>query len=99
MRVCHPDLTARWPGEELAQGNKVCVCLVSQPLPTGDKLVVKITEVGHWPTKRGEAKAKKNQKHAPRLAAIGCQNHDGTRDMRSLSGLMHSWYRHFLAQK
>ena len=57
----HADLTACRAGQELAEGDKIGVVPVIQPLPAVDELAAEISQMGHRPTKGGQPQTEKGQ--------------------------------------
>src|SRR5690554_2897636 len=55
------NLTACGPGQELAQGDQVCIVLPGQPAAPGDKFVPEITQVRRRAAKGGQTQGQEGQ--------------------------------------
>ena len=58
LRLAHAqdkgELSARWPGQELAQGHQVGISRVAQPLPAMYKFIAEIAQMSYRPAKGGQ---------------------------------------------
>src|SRR5690554_7463396 len=59
------NLTACGPGQELAQGDQVCIVLLGQPAAPGHKLITEITQMGRRAAKGGQAQGQEGQENFP----------------------------------
>jgi hypothetical protein len=77
------DLTARRPGQELAQRDQIGIGLFVEPAAARDELVTEISDMRDRPAERAQAKLEKDQQNleastflrAFRLQLVDCRRH------------------------
>ena len=57
------DLAAGRAGEELAEGDQVCVTALGQPAASGDKLVAEVTQMCDGAAEGGQPQAQEDQEN------------------------------------
>ncbi|GMV55002.1 MAG: hypothetical protein AMXMBFR6_08070 [Betaproteobacteria bacterium] len=87
----HARLTARRPGQQLAQRNQVGITRFVEPASTNDEFVAEIAEVRDRPTKRGQTQPQKDQENPPDALRVVASGGGRRSNGQGLDGSVFAW--------